>query len=89
MPTSANNPQIKGLPKQRVAAFLRRAKSFGMTPQDYLRHLVEEDLTVSRAAKTSSFEQLMGPGRAVNEEEIDQLVDTARERHHRRTARKR
>jgi hypothetical protein len=89
MPVTVTNLQVKGLPKQRMAEFIRRAKSFGMTPEDYLRRLVEDDLKISKSAKSTSFEQLMGPGRAVDEEEVDRLVEVARERHHRRMTRKR
>ena len=63
-----------------MAAIVQRAKRLGMTPQRYLRHLVEEDLAISERAKTSSFEQLLGPGRPVDEAEIDRLVENARTR---------
>jgi hypothetical protein len=70
--------QVRGLGKQKTAKLVARAKRLGMTPQGYLKHLVEEDLAVSERAKNSSFEELLGPGREVDEAEVDQLVEEAK-----------
>jgi hypothetical protein len=70
--------EIGGLTKRKMAAALERAKRLGMTPQKYLQHLVEEDLAVSHRAKNSTFEHLLGPGREVDEAELDRLVEVAR-----------
>jgi hypothetical protein len=80
--------EVRGLGKQKTAAVIERAKHLGMTPQRYLRHLVEEDLAVSELAKNSSFEELLGPGRETNERELDRLVDVARTAHHEAKGRK-
>ena len=89
MSTSATTLQLKGLGKQRMAEVARRAKHLGMTPEDYLKHLLEEDLAISRAARTKTFAELMGPGREVDEQEVDRLVEAAKVKHHRRSFRKR
>jgi hypothetical protein len=70
--------RIPGLGKQKMAAVNERAKRLGMTPRRYLKHLVEEDLAISDRAKKTSFEELLGPGREVDEVEVDRLVDTAK-----------
>ena len=62
--------QVRGLGKQKLAAVMERAKRLGMTPQRYLKHLVEEDLAVSQRAKSSSFKELLGPGELADEAEI-------------------
>jgi len=80
--------QLKGLGKQKTAALVERAKHLGMTPQRYLKHLVEEDLAISERAKNTSFEELLGPGRETDENEIDRLVDTARTAYHESKPRK-
>jgi hypothetical protein len=67
--------QVRGLGKHKMAAIVERAKRLGMTPQGYIKHLVKEDLAISDRAKTSSFAQLLGPGREVNEAELDRLVE--------------
>jgi len=79
---------VKGLGKLKMAAVVKRAKGLGMSPQQYLKHLVEEDLAISQRAKISSFEELLGPGRETDESEIDRLVDQARTAHHREKRRK-
>ena len=78
MATQSMALQVRGLGKQKMAAVRERAKRLGMTPQGYLRHLVEEDLAISERAKKTSFAELLGPGQDVDEPEIDKLVETAR-----------
>jgi hypothetical protein len=75
--------QVKGLGKQKLAAVTARARRLGMTPQRYLRYLVEEDLAISERAKTTSFQGLLGPGEPADEAEIDRLVEAAKVRYHR------
>lgn len=80
--------QVRGLGKQKTAALTARAKQLGMTPQRYLKHLVEEDLAISERARTSTFEELLGVGREVDETEIDRLVEEAKIAHHREWSQK-
>jgi hypothetical protein len=76
-------------------ALAERANLLGMTPERYLKHLVEEDLAISQEAKTTTFDELMGLGGKVDEAEIDRLVEAAKARrrrhrqHHKRPARER
>ena len=42
---------------------------------------------ISRKARTTTFEKLLGNGREVDEEELDRLVEQARNEHHRRVTR--
>ena len=81
------NLQLKGLGKQKMAELATKAKQLGMTPERYLKQLVEEDLARDRAARTTSLQELMGPGREIDEKELDALVERARERHHQRKPR--
>src|ERR1700678_1169757 len=80
--------QIKGFGKKKMQALAERARELGMTPERYLRHLVEEDLAISERAKTTRFEVLWGPGQPVDEAEIDRLVENARNRRFQRKSRK-
>ena len=73
---------VRGLGKHKTEKLVARAKRLGMTPQSYLKHLVEEDLAVSERAKSSSFEELLGQGRKVDEAEVDRLVEEAKVAHH-------
>jgi hypothetical protein len=81
--------QLKGLGRKAMTQLAKKAKELGMTPERYLRELVQEDLALDRKAKTTTLSELMGPGRAVDEGELDQLVEAARTHHHRRTAKRR
>jgi hypothetical protein len=87
MPVTQATLQVKGIGKQKMAAVIARAKQLGMTPQRYLRHLVDEDLAVSERAKRTPFEQLLGEGAPVDESELDRLVDRARTRYHEKRGR--
>ena len=80
--------EVRGLGKQKTAKLVARVKRLGMSPQGYLKHLVEEDLAVSERAKTSSFEELLGPGREVDEAEVDRLVEEAKAAHYREKPRR-
>jgi hypothetical protein len=89
VPVARDTLQIKGLGRQKLAAVAERARRLGMTPQRYLRHLVEEDLAISARAKSASFDELLGPGQSADEAEIDRLVGGAKARYRRpRKARK-
>ena len=70
--------QIRGLGKQKTEKLIARAKRLGMTPQSYLKHLVEEDLAVSDRAKNTTFDELLGTGRVVDEAELDRSVEEAK-----------
>ena len=81
--------QLKGLGKRKMAAFTDRAKRQGMSPEQYLKRLVEDDLatTATRtaeappAAPVRAFQEIMGPGEVVDEAEVDELVEKLRTRH--------
>jgi hypothetical protein len=77
------------LGKRKMAELTSKARSLGMTPHRYVRMLIEQDLALDRKARTTSFAELMGPGREVDEKELDRLVDEARTRHHQRTSKRR
>jgi hypothetical protein len=71
-----------------MAGVAQRAGKLGMTPERYVKYLVEEDLAISPEAKTTTFDELMGLGRKVDEREIDRLVEAAKTKYHQRVARK-
>ncbi len=81
--------QLPRLGKQKMAQIASKAKRLGMTPQRYIRQLIEEDLALDQKAKTMSFAQIMSSGRDVNEAVLDKVVDEARARHHDNSRRKR
>ena len=81
--------QLPRLGKQTIAQLTSKAKRLGMTPGRYIQSLIEQDLALDRRARTTTFAELMGPGREVDEAELDRIVDEARTRHHSKTRGKR
>ena len=80
---------VRGLRKRQFTQLATKAKRLGMTPERYVKSLVEQDLALDRRASTTRLADLVGPGRDVDETELDRLVEAARTRHHERTRRKR
>jgi hypothetical protein len=89
MSSVAANLRVNGLGPQKMSRLTSKAKRLGMTPERYVRELVEEDLALDEKAESTSLREIMGPGREVDEVELDRLVDAARKAHHRRITRKR
>ena len=81
--------QLKGLSKKNFAQLARKAKRLGMSTEEYLRELVEEDLALDRKAQTTTFAELVGPGREIDEDELDRLVKDVRASRRNRAGRKR
>ena len=86
---TATSLRVTGLGKQKMSQIASRAKHLGLTPAEYLRQLVEEDLKLDHIAKTKSFSEILGPGQDVDEAELDKLVDRAKRRHYRQAQRNR
>jgi len=82
------NLLVRGLGRSAMTRLASKARRLGMTPERYVKELVEEDLELDRKARTTTLAELMGPGRHVDEAELDKLIDAARTRHHRRASRK-
>jgi hypothetical protein len=70
------------LPAVRLSAVRRRARALGLTPPEYLRQLIEDDLAVSAKVKSTSLDELAAPFRealgGVSDEELDRRVKAAR-----------
>lgn len=88
MATTTTSLYVTGLNKRKMAALTTKAKRLGMTPERYVKRLVEEDLALDREAQSTRLADLVGPGREVDEAQLDRLVEAARTRHHERTPRK-
>jgi hypothetical protein len=81
--------QLRGLRVKEMTALTQKAKRLGMTPERYLRQLVQEDLALDRKVQTTSLAEIMGSSGPIDEAELDRIVDVARTRYHRLTNRKR
>jgi hypothetical protein len=80
--------QVKGLSQKKLAALAARAKRLGLTPEGYVKQLVEDDLEISEEARTKTFAEIIGPGQPVDEDELDCVVERIRTRLHNKTAKK-
>ena len=89
MPANGTSLQVDGLGRQAMSELARKATRLGVTPARYVRELVRADLALDRKAQATTLRRLMGPGREVDEAELDRAVDEARKRYHRKVTRKR
>jgi hypothetical protein len=78
--------QTGELPRRQVSAVKRRARGLGLTPQEYLQRLIEDDLAVSAKARSTSLAELAAPFRealaGVSGRELDRRVKAARAARH-------
>ncbi len=88
MTAATSTLYLRGLRKRDLSQLKSKAKRLGITPELYIKRLVQEDLSLDRAARATSFADMFGPGDPINEAELDAIVEKARQRHHRRTTRK-
>ena len=74
--------QTGKLSSRRVSAAKRRAHDLGLTPEEYLQKLIDDDLAINSKAKSTSLDELAAPFRkvlaGVSEEELDRRVKAAR-----------
>jgi hypothetical protein len=88
MATATLNLRVQGLGKNKIQALARKAERLGLTPDQYVRQLLEDDLEADRQAQTTSFAQLMAPAREdfrrseMSEGDLDAVVVRARTRLH-------
>jgi hypothetical protein len=94
MSSVASTIQVSGLAKAKLHALRSQAKAAGVTAEAYAKRLIEEAISLEQQARSRTFDELYGPAQqrfrrsGMKEEDLDKLVDAARVRHRRRTARK-
>ena len=71
---------------QQMSQLKRKARKLGVSPEIYLRHLIETGLALDDRARSTPFHLLAGPIRrnlrGLSEQQLDQLVEKARNAHH-------
>jgi hypothetical protein len=87
MPSIATELRISDLPKRQASALKRKAQRIGLSPGDYVKQLIEDDLALDRKARGTSLEELAAPFRkalkGVSEDDIARIVAKARPRRRR------
>lgn len=84
MSSTATELRISDLSKQQASALKRRAERMGVSPGDYVKQLIEEDLALDRKAMSTSLEELAAPFhkalKGASEQEMAEIVANARSR---------
>lgn len=84
---------LRDIPQNRVSEIKRRAREMGVTPSDYVKKLINDDMEYDDIMRNSTFAEIAAPFRTalagVSEQELDRRVDAARTRYHRRTSKRR
>jgi hypothetical protein len=90
MATTAAILKVSELGPRQLSALRRKAERLGITPERYVKRLIEDDLALDRKAQRSSLDELALPYakalKDVSDKELDALVDAARTRHHVRSS---
>jgi hypothetical protein len=89
MSTTTSTLLIKGFGKRKMTEIAAKAKRLGMTPERYVKQLVDEDLALDREARTIRLAGFFSSGQEIDEAELDRVVEKARQEHHQRSSRKR
>ncbi len=81
--------RLTDLPARQLTALKRKARRLGITPESYIRQLIEEDLALDEQASRASLDELATPFRKAfqnaSEADIDATVNAARRRYGRRS----
>ena len=87
MASTAKELRISDLPRRQASALRRKAERMGLSADEYVRQLIEDDLALDQKAQSTSLEQLAAPFRkalkGATEEEILQIVAKTRSRRRR------
>ena len=82
MSTASPALRIPGLGRESMAELRSQARRKGLTPERYVRELLEEHLEREHAARTQTFDELFKPvrtrARGTDEGELDELVQRIR-----------
>lgn len=63
MASTATELRISDLPKRHASALKRKAQRMGLSPGDYVKQLIEDDLALDRQAQTTPLRELGAPFR--------------------------
>lgn len=87
MASTATELRISDLPKRQASALKRKAERMGMSPGEYVKQLIEEDLALDQKARTAPLEEVAVPFRkaleGMSEQAIARVVAKARSRRRR------
>lgn len=86
MASTVTELRISDLPKRQASALKRKAQRMGISVDEYVKQLIEDDLALDQKALSTPFDELAAPFRkafkGASEREISDIV--AKARSHRR-----
>lgn len=92
MTMMATEVRVAGLGRPKLAAIRKKARKLGLTPEAYVKQLIDNDLELDHLTATRSLSELSSPIREAfkhsSEEEIGRLVDASRSRHRRKLSKR-
>ena len=84
MALTATELRISDLSRRQASALKRKAERMGLSADEYVKQLIEDDLALDQKAQTTPLEELAAPFRkalkGASEEEIARIVTKARSR---------
>jgi hypothetical protein len=87
MASTAMELRISDLPKRQASALRRKAERMGLSTDEYVKQLIEDDLALDLKAQATPLEELAAPFRkalkGASEEDLAQIVAKARSRRRR------
>lgn len=82
MSSMATEVRISDLPKRKASALKRKAQRMGLSVDEYVKQLIEDDLALDERARNTSLDDLAAPFRkalkGASEQEITRIVEKAR-----------
>lgn len=84
MASTATELRICDLPKRLASALRRKAQRMGLSVDEYVKQLIEDDLALDQKARATPFHELAAPFRkafkGASEREIAEVVARSRSR---------
>ena len=82
MASAVTELRISDLPKRQASAVKRKAQRMGLSVEEYVKQLIEDDLALDEKARSTPFDELAAPFRkafkGATEREIAEVVAQAR-----------
>lgn len=88
MATTGTTIRVSGLGRQAIASLKSQAAQQGLSIEDYVKELIENDISIAAMARTKTIDEVLAPVQrqfresGMTEQELDDLVDAARTAHH-------
>ncbi|MGA2232379.1 MAG: hypothetical protein ABSH22_15905 [Tepidisphaeraceae bacterium] len=74
--------QVNNLAPRQASAVKRKAERLGLSVEDYIKQLIEDDLALDNKAQSTSLDELAKPFRkalkGIGDDELDGIVSRAR-----------